>query len=119
MVRTGIVTAASGVSVWGIAAWLVGPQAVWESPLFWTVGVALLALTAFLAGLERPRGRLLWGMTTVILLPFAWAATGLGPVELVAALVLTMLCGGALTLCAWAGAWTSRFATRGGAASRR
>jgi hypothetical protein len=119
MMHTGILTAATGAIVWGVAAWLVGPRAVWDSPLFWTVGVALLALTAFLAGLECPRGRFLWGMTTVGLLPLAWAAARLRPVELGAALVTTLLCGGALTLCAWAGAWTSRFATRRRDVSRR
>lgn len=74
--RAGLYATASGTAVAGLLIWLgfaalghVGEG--WDNPGFYQLGVPLLGLVSLLAGFVRPRGAVMWGLTTLGLVPIA------------------------------------------------
>jgi hypothetical protein len=74
--RAGLYATASGTAVAGAFIWvgfaLLGDVGEgWDNPRFYQIGVPLLGLVSLVAGFLRPRGAVVWGLTTLGLVPLA------------------------------------------------
>jgi len=64
-------TAALGLATWVAIALVADEREAWQSPLFYQLGVPVLAGISALAGFVEPRSAAWWGLTTMALVPMA------------------------------------------------